>query len=522
MPWPLRWVLEAAQLPSPAEGASLGDDAFLLSVVSAYTAIALALGGSEFVQRLNLGRFTAHLTEDLRAAAVRGSARFGPETRNGTGDLSVRVIGDSARVRSELSGIVLNGSTNAILFIAVTAIMFVVSRAFGYIFLVAGVIALTIGFVASRMIERSARKQRQKEGKYAARLREKIEREAFYEPRELNKGSADRKELRSTRIMTLATWTMHGLIGATMSWGLWLGVHEVRSGGVSGGELFLFVAYALTVHRRMVQVGRQVARTGKLVASTNRLGSLAAQADEATTRIAPPAKPLIESLQLNDVEISSEERGPRLVCSTLEFPAGSRTAVIGPIGSGKSSLLRLIAGREPEADGQILWDGTSIGPEDSPLRMRVGYLPESPTLPRRKLWKHLGLPSKTKPDLALKEELRGIGGWQVARRVSRRLSTRVSSLELTFREARSLALSHLLMADDSSVWVLDGVLEGISKKYAQRRLKVILDRAGQRTVVVSMARVVDLQAFDQVIVMRRGQVVFDGSPCDWKERKSAA
>lgn len=47
---------------------------------------------------------------------------------------------------------------------------------------------------------------------------------------------------------------------------------------------------------------------------------------------------------------------------TLAVEPGSILALLGPSGSGKSSLLRAVAGLEPLASGEVLWDGTSLGP----------------------------------------------------------------------------------------------------------------------------------------------------------------
>lgn len=517
LPWPLRWALEAAQGPAALPMGGGGDAHLLFWIAASYAVLALALGGSEHVLRLRTGRFTSLLVRDLRSDAVRGAGRFTPAASGRFGDISTRIIGDSTRLRSDLTGIAVHASTNGLLFAAVTLIMFFVSPPFGFIFLFAGTLALLVGLVTARAIEPNARKQREKESRFAATLRERIEGEGALSRRWRKSPSGDRKELRSTRLMTFATWGIHGIIGALVSAGLWFGVHEVRSGTLAHGELFLFAAYALTVHRRMVQVGRQVARTGKLVACANRLGALAASEGPKPKRI---KKPLATAFRLVDIKLSSDRHRPRLSRMSLSIAAGSRVAVLGASGSGKSSLLRVMAGLEPEVKGALCWDRSTLRDRGAGLRNVVSYLGESTTFSRQPLWELAGLPSAAPPDDLTERSLRNLGAWAVMRRVSPKLSTRVSSLQLTTREARLLALARIALSDHSSIWALDGVLDSMSKKRARRCLGEIFARAGDAAVVISMGRAVELDQFDQIVVLRGGKLVFQGSPSDWRSRRA--
>ncbi len=511
IPWPLRWALEtAAWQPVAFPGADP-----LLAITLAYLGIAVALGGSEHLQRLHLGRFTAQTVRDLRAAAAHGITRAPTRDAVPLGDATARVIGDSARLRSDLAGIAIHASANGMLFLAVTAIMFAVSPFFGAIFVVSGAIASAIGVVTARRVEPTARRQREKEGRYAEALHAGIENPDEDSAEILQSGSAERKELRTTRLMTRSSWLVHGVLGASVALGLWLGVREVRSGQMVAGELFLFVAYALTVHRRMVQVGRQVARSGKIVASTNRLVALTATR---TPWPRPALSPLRNALRVVAGKVPSDRARARISRVALSLEPGSRVAVLGSPGSGKTSLLRLLAGRTSGFKGEIFWDETPVDRDAELLRACVAFLDEKPSFGRRPLWDHLGLPDDADPDPPRKETLRRIDAWQVARRISRSLSTPVASAQLSVGEARALALARILLGDDSSLWVFDSVLEGASRKKAVQRLDEIFRRAAARPVVISMGRAVGLDRFKRVLVLRRGRIVFDGTPGEWRDR----
>jgi putative ABC transport system ATP-binding protein len=77
--------------------------------------------------------------------------------------------------------------------------------------------------------------------------------------------------------------------------------------------------------------------------------------------------------------------GPRVVLNDLSvaFAPGRMTVVTGRSGSGKTSLLRLLAGLDRPDSGQLLIDGVAIEHEDDEARAarrraRIGYLPQEP------------------------------------------------------------------------------------------------------------------------------------------------
>ncbi|MFQ5442880.1 MAG: ATP-binding cassette domain-containing protein [Thermodesulfobacteriota bacterium] len=203
----------------------------------------------------------------------------------------------------------------------------------------------------------------------------------------------------------------------------------------------------------------------------------------------------------------------------LVIEPGSRVAVIGNVGSGKSSLLRILAGVEFPDKGKIFWDDTEVTKSDWTLSSRVAYLPQDPVFPPTRVWKLLGLPRLKTLSFEQEETLRRVGALRVIGSFPKGLEQKVGSNSIARNEARMLRIGGILLGDRSLVWVLDNPLPGLRGKKAHRCLDEILRRAAERAVVISLSDPAHTDLFDRLILLYNGKVQFDGAPAEWKEWK---
>lgn len=523
MPWPLKGVIEAA---FPGDEPT-GDVLIRLAPASwdpvlwlcgTYVLLAVGLGIAELFQRSSMTEFTRRTVEDLRSAAVQAVARDGVSNEPGAqGDLIARLVGDAAHLRRDLYGILVHASQNTLLFAAICALLLVLSPEMGLFFLFGGVLATLVGYRAARPTAKHARRQRIQEGTYAATIEVAIEQGnlALLAPDRFDADTDDDEA--SLGVRADSNLLIHVLLALTVGAALLTGIHQVRAGNLTPGALFLFVAYALTVHRRLVQLGRQLGRIGKVRASVERMASLFGEARVPEASAAP--RPLASELRLSQLRLAST-RGhgdkPRLGALDLTIPAGSRVAVVGRTGAGKSSLLRSLAGIETDFTGAIYWDGV---PLNGGSRPDVDYLPQDPVFAPQKVRHLLGLGDTRELTSEERAVLDRIDAGKVLDRLPRGLEDKVGSLTLSKSEGRTLGLASILLRN-ASVWVLDAPLDGMARKAAQRRLREILDRAAGRTLVVGLPRFYEGERFDRVLVLKKGKLRFDGTPAEWEAWKA--
>jgi len=513
LPWPLRGVVEHVFPTAVGEGAPLGvgldiPGGPVTAFCLIYFLLAVATGSFEWAQRVWMARAASLSAHDLRAAAVEAAGHGAARTID-RADLITRIIGDSARLKADLKGILVHLTKNALLLLAITGLFLVLAPRLGLLFLLSGLLATLIGYFAVEEVAETASRQRRKESKYASTIRpEAVESSTGSDARRLNRSSA-KKEVRITRIIGRSTLLIHAAVAATLGLAFWTGVQDVRYGSLVPGELFLFIAYAITIQRRAVMIGRQVARGGKLLATAERLGGLIESGQR--ERASAPAV-LRGEIRLDGARARRSAVGP----IHLTIAHGTRVLVLGGDGAGKSSLLRLIAAREPARHGRVLWDGKAI--EDaSAARSAVAYWSDEVEFGGLTPRLLLGLPPRGEPGSNEVRLLEAQGAWKVVRRLEHGLDHPLSSLELSRRERRALALGGILMGD-APVWVLDEPVEA-DVAGERARLGAVLERGAKRTVVVGLRRPVCVDSFDRVVVLRKGKIDFEGTPEEWRRRR---
>lgn len=510
MPWPLRGVLEVAiseaggarRVLDTLTGGSFGAETDVLVLAASFVVLAVALGYAEMQQRVFFKKYAAHTVHDFRAAAVDAASRSGRRAGD-VADLVSRIVGDSARLKAELSGVLVHVSQNALLFAGICTVFLVLAPKLAGLFLAGGLYAIAVGYYGNAKVGTVARKQRQKEGLYASSL---VDLHAHSDASRSLSAKSARKDVQTTRLIMKSSWAVHAGLAVLTAVALIVSVRDVRSGAMQPGDLFLYLAYVLTAHRRMVHLGRQLARWGKVEAHTARLSDLM-RARHSTPRAA--LDPLHRALVLRDLRVGHGPKSGarrRLKRTNLTIPAGAKIAIVGNERSSRAVLMQVLAGREV-AKGTIEWDGRRVEARELALSPEIRYLPQTPFFGFEPLRKLLGVGEVV--DDADGDLVRALGIDRIVASDRKGLDAKVASSKLTRTQARCVVLFELLRDLRASVWILDEPVEGLSRKRADERLSIVRQRAGTRTLVVGLERPPAAGTFDRVLFMRGNRLVED-------------
>ncbi len=166
------------------------------------------------------------------------------------------------------------------------------------------------------------------------------------------------------------------------------------------------------------------------------------------------------------------DRGERRVFFGIEFSLGrgEALAVVGPNGTGKSSLLRLLAGLLPPAGGTVAWGGASVADDPDAHRARLHYLGHADALK----------PTLTPAEaLRFHAELRGVSLDRTAATAALDAFGLASLADLPARflsqgQRRRAALARLV-ATPAPLWLLDEPTLGLDADSVER-LEAALER----------------------------------------------
>lgn len=296
MPLPLQWAI----LPWLADTTTAASDTALIGAVS-FACLMVVLGAADHFERVYFARFAIGAVRNMRKAATRNLLK-GKERRRG--EAVARLIGDTARVKQGLKGFLVHVAVKGLLLLGTAlAIFLLVDVVLGSMFLAMVLLVVVVTYSGAQAVYRSSSRQRSKEGKLAegvltliklSKDSAKTDRTAAKEiARKLNKKSS-KSEARTTILVGRLTWFAHSAFGVFVLCSLLYGSSAINGGTLSPNALLLFVLYVVGARASLVQVARQGARTGKILAGLERLEPLVkrepvlpACATDAPTRTLP-------------------------------------------------------------------------------------------------------------------------------------------------------------------------------------------------------------------------------------------
>ena len=196
---------------------------------------------------------------------------------------------------------------------------------------------------------------------------------------------------------------------------------------------------------------------------------------------------------------------------SLEVPSGSLTALLGPSGGGKSTLLRVIAGLEQPDSGTVILDGQDL--TESPARERgVGFV-----FQHYAAFKHMtvrdnvayGLKIRKRPKEETKDRVEELLGLVHLDGFADRYPAQLSG-----GQRQRMALARAL-AVEPKVMLLDepfGALDATVRKELRAWLRRLHDDVHVTTIFVTHDQEEAMEVAEQIVVLNDGRIEQEGTP----------
>ena len=192
---------------------------------------------------------------------------------------------------------------------------------------------------------------------------------------------------------------------------------------------------------------------------------------------------------------------------TLE--AGTRTALVGISGAGKSSLVNALLGFAPYR-GSLRVNGQELAELDmSQWRLQLGWLSQNPQLFHASLRDNLLLARPTASDAELETALVRAQAWEFAREKGFDYPVGDQAGGLSVGQAQRLALARTLLKSTQLI-VLDEPTASLDRHSERAIMSTLEDAAKGKTLLMITHRLDQLSQMDNILVLERGQLVEQG------------
>jgi ATP-binding cassette subfamily B multidrug efflux pump len=339
-----------------------------------------------------------------------------------------------------------------------------------------------------------------------------------YETGEFHKLSWEylKKNLVLARAQSIMWPLMYVLVGLSIIIAMYIGGLQVISGTISIGTLTAFFTYLGMLIWPMIAFGWVTNIVQQGAASMARLGKILDAVPEIrdTEDTDQSIVHLQGAIEFKHVTFTYKDApAPTLHDITLKIPSGTTLAIVGPTGSGKSTLVNLLPRLYDVAVGEILIDGVDIKkiPIET-LRKHIGYVPQETFLFSETLSANISY-GNDGADHELIHEAAEIS--QISKDIidfPKQFDTMLGERGITLsggqKQRTSIARAVLRKP---KMLILDDALSAVDTYTEEAILKHLRRVMAERTSIIISHRISTVKDADMIVVMQQGRITERGT-----------
>jgi ATP-binding cassette, subfamily B, multidrug efflux pump len=484
-------------------------------------AVVLTKGVFQFLTRWIVIGISRDIEFDLRNDLFRHleSLSYSFYQRTRTGDIMAKATNDLNAVRMLLGPAIMYTANTIVFTLGALAFMLKISpRLTLYAFLPLPAISIVIQYFGRRIHERferiqamfsdiSARAQENFSGARVVRayVQEEAEIAAFEEANQ----EYIRRSLKLVRLMGMLWPTLETTLGLAVVLVLWLGGREVLLGRITVGKFVAFNTYMVQLTWPIIALGWVINIFQRGTASMGRINELLIEKPEIIDT------PTLDAPQqiVGDIEFRhlsySYNGAPVLHDINLRIPAGSSLAIVGPTGSGKTTLVNLIPRVYDAARGSVLIDGRAI--QDYPvetLRRNIGFVPQETFLFSDTIRENIAFGTDHVTDEEITNAAQGANIAADIESFPEQYRTIVGERGLTLSggQKQRTAIARAIIRDPR-ILILDDALSSVDTHTEDKILNHLREVMRGRTTIFISHRVSTVRNADQIAVLHGGRLV---------------
>ena len=289
---------------------------------------------------------------------------------------------------------------------------------------------------------------------------------------------------------------------------LFAGAIFIMEGTMTVGTLFAFLTFVSMVIWPIRQLGRVLTDSGKAVISLRRINEILNEEEE-SVEVVPSQGRARGEITIEGLNFCYEEGRPILRDISIHIPAGETVAIVGPPGSGKTSLIRALLRMYPYQSGSLKLDGLEISQVNRQwLRSQIGVVLQDPFLYSRSIRANLAVGRPNAPEPELIEACQDAAIHDSILSFPERFDAMVGERGVTLSggQRQRLALARALLKNPP-VLVLDDSLSAVDTGTEKDILAALKRRKGRQTTLIIAHRLSTIMHADRIMVLNEGRLV---------------
>ena len=495
----------------------------LLTYALLLLGIAFAKGIFQFLTRWIVIGVSRDVEFDLRNDLFRHleSLSYSYYQRTRTGDIMARATNDLNAVRMLLGPAIMYSANTIVFTFGALAFMLSISpRLTLFAFLPLPIVSIVVQYFGRKIHERFERIQamfseisaRAQENFSGARvIRAYVQEEAEIAGFETSNREYIVRSLKLVRLMGMLWPTLETMLGLAIVLVLWLGGREVLHHRMSVGDFVTFNTYMVQLTWPIIALGWVINIFQRGTASMLRINEILVEkpeiVDEPDART-PVSGMLHGEIEFRGLDFSYGDAGV-LHDVNLKIPAGSSLAIVGPTGSGKTTLVSLIPRIFDAASDSVFIDRRPV--REYPLgflRENIGFVPQETFLFSETVRENIafGKPDATEEEVRAAAEAASIAAEIEAFPEKYRTLVGERGITLSGGQKQRTAIARAILRNPR-ILILDDALASVDTQTEDRILNHLRNVMKGRTTIFISHRVSTVRNADRIAVLDHGRIV---------------
>ncbi len=304
------------------------------------------------------------------------------------------------------------------------------------------------------------------------------------------------------------------LVHAQIAISIFAGGYFVLNNMISVGEYIAFYSYAILVTWPMRRVPQLVSEMGMTSVAIQRIYSILDYKEEDYSGSTNDNRHLKGEITFENVKFRFEKNEPVLNGISFSVKQGEKVALLGPTGSGKSTVISLLMRFYEPEEGAIKIDGRNINEfSKSYLRSRIGVVLQKPFLFSTSIKENIAY---VKPDVNIKEVINSAKIANIHEIIEEMFpesyDTMVGEKGVTLSggQKQRVTIARTLLKNPD-ILVLDDSTSSVDTETEFEIQKALRSITKGKTTLIIAHRITSIQDCDRIIVLDKGRIIESGT-----------